>query len=183
MPIKADPELRNERFGVLALAYIDSLYRFALYMTEDESDAQLLVQNTYLEAYRMFDKLQEDSDCKAWLLSILNGKLMNTVHRDGIYLEVIPPLGTTEPLTDSAHGDMSVGYPLDNDVAAAIRQLPIGYRAAVLLADMEGFSYKEIAGIVGRSIETVMSRVCRGRRMLDNRLRNWDAQEIAEAAG
>jgi RNA polymerase sigma-70 factor (ECF subfamily) len=165
----------TNKFQVVAHAHIDSVYRFALYMAGDESDAQNLVQNTYLKAYKSFDRFEEGTNCKAWLLAILNNTFMNTIHRDRIHLQAVHPPEIeecgSEPADNADPQNEIPTAPLHNDVAAAISELPIRYRAVVLLADMEGLSYKEIANIVGCPARTVMSRLCEGRKLLRRKLR------------
>jgi RNA polymerase sigma-70 factor (ECF subfamily) len=173
MSIKTKTESQADGFEAATLIYMDSIYRFALYMAGNEIDAQNLVQNTYLKAYKSFGELEEGNDSKAWLFSILNA-----ICCDRRYPQAIAPSDAGKRSSDSDHANFS-----DSSIADAVRELPIKYRSAVLLADMEGFSYKEIADILGRSVEIVMSRVRRGRGILRKKLKGNGTQEIGEAAG
>ena len=179
MLIDTEIEAKTEKFEA-ALEHLNSLYRFALYMAENESDAQDLVQDTYLRAYRFFDKFEEGTNCKAWLLTILRNTFINTL-RSGkkyphmVHLSKMEEYGM-ELSADADPEDIIFGDMFDDDVTAAMDSLPIGYRAAVLLADMEGLSYKEIADIVGCPIGTVMSRLFRGRKLLRRKLQNYATQ-------
>ena len=172
-----EEESKNERFETVALEHMDSLYRFALCMAENESDARDLVQDTYLRAYRFFDKFQEGTNCKAWLITILKNTFINTIRRDKrhphmVHLSEMEERGMDLSVEHDPE-DWVFGELFDDDLSAAIDSLPGIYRTVVLLADVEGLSYKEISGIVGCPIGTVMSRLCRGRRLLKRRLRSY----------
>jgi RNA polymerase sigma-70 factor (ECF subfamily) len=173
-------ESKSEIFEATALIHMDSLYRFALHMSGNESDAEDLVQDTYLKAYKFFDRFRAGTNCKAWLLTILRNTFINTVRRDRghphmIHLPEMEERGM-EALADSDTEDEIFGDLLDDDVTGAINALPDEYRAAVLLADMEGLPYKEIADIMDCPIGTVMSRLYRGRRLLRKKLYDYAAR-------
>jgi RNA polymerase sigma-70 factor (ECF subfamily) len=175
-----EAELKNERFEAVALEHMGSLYRYALCMAQNENDAHDLVQDTYLRAYRFFDKFEEGTNCKAWLITILKNTFINNIRRDKrhpkmVYLSGMEERGMDLPSEDDPE-DWIFGELFDDDVSAAIESLPAVYRTVVLLADVRGFSYKEISYIVGCPIGTVMSRLCRGRRLLRRRLRDYADQ-------
>ena len=171
---------KTERFEEIAIVHMNLIYRCALQMTKNESDAKDLVQETYLKAYRFFDKFRTDTNCEAWLFTILRNTFINTILSKRKRPQMIPLSEVDE------HGIELLGYgdPESNifgslfhdDVAAAMDSLPIEYRTAVLLADIEGFSYREIADRVGCPIGTVMSRLSRGRRLLKKRLQDYAAR-------
>ena len=186
--ISAEPKPKAEGFEEIALAHMDSIYKFALRMSRNESDAEDLVQETYLKAYRFFDKFEAGTNCKAWLLTILrntfiNGIRYNRRHRQMINLSEIEERGI-EPMADADPEDEIFGNLLDDDVSAAMNTLPDGYRTAVLLADMKGMSYQEVADKMDCPLGTVMSRLHRGRRLLREKLRDYVTQHgyIAGAA-
>jgi RNA polymerase sigma-70 factor (ECF subfamily) len=175
-----DPALR-ERFEREVLPLLPNLYSAALRMTRNPADAEDLVQETYLRAYRGFSGFEEGTNLRAWMYRILTNTFINsyrkkqrepvTVQEDDIdewYL--FDKLGESgvEP---SAEAEVIRSMP-DEDVQKALEALPEGFRLAVLLADVEGFSYKEIAQILGIPIGTVMSRLHRGRRALEKAL--WE---------
>lgn len=170
----AEPELKDSKFESLALSHIDSLYRFAMHMAGNEADAQDLVQDTYLKAYRFFDKFEEGTNCKAWLFRIMKNTFINTMRRDKKHSQMISLSDIQErgmePSVDGDPEDNVFGDLFGDDVSAAIESMPDVYRDVVLMADVEELSYKEISEIIGCPIGTVMSRLCRGRKWLRKRL-------------
>ncbi len=175
-----DPELK-ERFEREVLPLLPNLYSAALRMTRNPSDAEDLVQETYLRAYRGFAGFEEGTNLRAWIYRILTNTFINsyrkkqrepvTVSEDDLedwYLYDRLGASGVEP---SAEAEVIQRMP-DEDVQRALEALPEGFRLAVLLADIEGFSYKEIAEILDIPIGTVMSRLHRGRRALEKAL--WE---------
>jgi RNA polymerase sigma-70 factor (ECF subfamily) len=180
MLINDKPISETERFAGEALEHIDIIYRHALHMIKNESDAKDLVQETYLRAYRFFDKFREGTNCRAWLLAILKNSFLNTIRRERKYLQTIHLLETDEyEIEFPDHDDLEdtiFGSLLNDDVTIAMNSLPAKYRIIVLLADIEGFSYKEIADKINCPLGTVMSRLNRGRNLLRNRLKAYALQ-------
>ena len=182
---------RTELFEQEALKHLDALYRTALRMTRNPQDAEDLVQETYLRAYRFFDQFQPGTNLRAWLFKILTNSYINTYRK-----AAAEPKNTSLEDTEefSLYHQMarelqtgSLGWDVEAqvldrfaeaDIREAIENLPEAFRMTVLLADVEGFSYKDIAEITGVSKGTVMSRLFRGRRLLQKAL--W---ERARAAG
>jgi RNA polymerase sigma-70 factor (ECF subfamily) len=174
-------------FAELAMPYMSALYAAALRMTRNPSDAEDLVQETYLRAYRGFEGFQEGTNLKAWLYRILTNTFINT-HRakkrrpeqtelddvEDFYL--YRRLGGLEAAdaNRSTESEVLESIP-DDEVKAALESIPEQFRMAVILADVEGFSYKEIADILDVPIGTVMSRIHRGRRALQKEL--WEYAE------
>jgi len=175
-----DPALK-ERFERQVLPLLPNLYSAALRMTRNPADAEDLVQETYLRAYRGFSGFEEGTNLRAWMYRILTNTFINsyrkkqrepvTVQEDDLdewYLYDKLGENGVEP---SAEAEVIRSMP-DEDVQRALEALPEGFRLAVLLADVEGFSYKAIAEILGIPIGTVMSRLHRGRRALEKAL--WE---------
>ncbi|HJX07328.1 MAG TPA: sigma-70 family RNA polymerase sigma factor [Actinomycetota bacterium] len=176
-----DPALR-ERFERDVLPLLPSLYGAAMRMTRNRSDAEDLVQETYLRAYRGFGGFQEGTNLKAWLYRILTNSYINTYRKKQREPQIVDgPEDVDEwylydrlggrSVEDSAETTVLDTIP-DQAVKDAVESLPERFRLPVLLADVEGFSYKEIAEIMETPIGTVMSRLHRGRKALEKAL--WD---------
>ena len=171
-------------FAELAMPFMSGLYAAALRMTRNPSDAEDLVQETYLRAYRGFGGFQEGTNLKAWLYKILTNTYINIYRAkkrrpDEQALDELEDfslyrrLGGLEAVDADRSPEAEVLDAIPEDsVRQAIEDLPEQFRMAVLLADVEGFSYKEIAEITDVPIGTVMSRLHRGRKQLQKRLWN-----------
>ncbi len=165
-----------------AMEYMPQLYTAALRMTRNPADAEDLVQETYLKAYRGFNSFQEGTNLKAWLYRILTNTFINTYRakkrrpeetdiEDVEDLYLYPRLGGLAGATAGQSAEETVlEHFTDDDVKAAIESLPESFRMVVLMADVEGFSYKEIAEILDIPVGTVMSRLHRGRKALQKAL-------------
>ena len=144
-------------------------------MLGDCSKAEDVVQETYLQAWKSFDHFEPGTNCRAWLFKIM----INTIHhhrRQWFNLRLVKD--SDEILQQSAAPPVVPERLSDNAVLQALDRLPLDYRAVVLLADVEEFSYKEVAGILKVPIGTVMSRLSRGRRLLREQL-----DEVARSFG
>jgi RNA polymerase sigma-70 factor (ECF subfamily) len=186
------------KFADLAMMHMGSLYTAALRMTRNPADAEDLVQETYLKAYRAFATFQEGTNLKAWLYKILTNTFINSYRSkkrrpeqteldDVEDLYLYRRLGGLEAAVAGRSAEEEVmDHFTEGDVKAAVESLPEQFRLAVLLADVEGFSYKEIAEILDIPIGTVMSRLHRGRKALQRALLDFGMQRglvapIAEA--
>jgi len=179
----------KEQFVDLAMGYMGSLYGAALRMTRNPSDAEDLVQETYLKAYRAFDSFQEGTNLKSWLYKILTNTFINSYRarrrrpmetelEDVEDLYLYRRLGGFETAAAGrSPEDLVLERFTDTEVKAAVESLPEAFRLAVLLADVEGFSYREIAEILGIPIGTVMSRLHRGRRALEKALHTFAEEQ------
>ena len=164
------------------MEHTSSLYSGALRMTRNPADAEDLVQETYLKAYRGFNTFQEGTNLKAWLYRILTNTYINTYRAkkrrpDETDLEEVEDLylyrrlgGLEAARTGRSAEDELMDTFSEHEVKAAIEALPENFRMAVLLADVEGFAYKEIAEILDIPIGTVMSRLHRGRKAMQKAL-------------
>ncbi len=153
----------KNQFDKIALSYFNALYGFALSITSGAADAEDLVQETYLRAYRKFDQFEFGSSCKAWLFRIMRNIAIDQIRKKDPLLAT----GNETCSDDFACIDVKAGHlPCAIDIKRAFNGLPAKYRIVVLLKDIEGFSYKEIADILNFPIGTVMSRLYRGREAL-----------------
>ncbi len=165
-----------------AMQYAHPLYSAALRMTRNRADAEDLVQEAFLKAYRGYGGFQEGTNLRAWLYRILTNTFINRyrqqqrrpdeVDLDGVEdLYLYKRVATAETNRAARSAEDEVFEALEgSDVRQAIDKLPLKYRMPVLMADLEGFSYKEIAGMLEIPIGTVMSRLHRGRRALQKLL-------------
>jgi len=175
-----DLHQRGWDFEAAAMPYLDPLYNAAYRMARNPQDAEDLVQETYLKAYKYYDKFEEGTNLKAWLFKILKNTFINSYRKK----QQAPPKADFADIEESFEtivrddSGQQARTPeeellekvLDEDVQHAIEELPHDYRMVVLLADLEGFSYKEIADILEIPVGTVMSRLYRGRRLLEEAL-------------
>jgi RNA polymerase sigma-70 factor (ECF subfamily) len=177
----------RSRFSELAMEYMPALYTAALRMTRNAADAEDLVQETFLKAYRSFDRFEEGTNLKAWLYRILTNTFINSYRAakrrpEKADVEDVEDLYLYRRLANLRAGELGrsaeeevLEHITDEEVKQAIESLPEAFRMAVLLADVEGFSYKEIAEITDVPIGTVMSRIHRGRRALQKALTDYAA--------
>jgi len=170
----SEVSVKTDTFETAALAHMDSIYRLALYMAGNEGDAQDLVRNTYLKAYKSFSRFEAETICKAWLLGILKNTFVGSAcdHSGNRRVILLPARKNNIARLPGNTNDEVPRYTFGDEVIAAMNELPVQYRAVVLLADVEGLPYKEIASVIGCSKETVMSGLCKGRRLLGRRLKD-----------
>ena len=169
-------------FETMAMPFMDQLYSHALRLTKNSSDAEDLVQETYLEGYRAFSSFKEGTNLRAWLFRILTNSFINNYRKkqrgfeeedfdevDDLYLH--RRLGSIQNSTlGMSAEDMLFERLTEDEIKDAVENLPTQYREVVLLADVQGFSYKEIAEILEVPDGTVMSRLHRGRAKLQKDL-------------
>lgn len=176
--LRKDPE--REAFENEALQHIDSLYSAALRLTRSESDAEDLVQDTYVKAYRFYDHFEAGTNLKAWLLRIQTNTFINRYRRRVREREVLEG-SHSAPVGDgvmSRSAMRALSQPiaaaerplLAQEIQRALDQLPEEHRLMILLADVEELSYREIADVVGCPIGTVMSRLHRARKSIQRHL-------------
>lgn len=176
----------RDEFATLTLGHLDPLYAAALRLTKNERDAEDLVQDTFLRAYRFFDKFERGTNIKAWLFKILTNTFINRYRRKVKERSVVEDERETvserfmsRDVTESAANPEQYFFDrlLSDDVLRAIDALPLDFRMVVILADLQEFSYKEIAEILDCPVGTVMSRLYRGRKLLQKYLLSYAVEQ------
>ncbi|PYM17216.1 MAG: hypothetical protein DMD81_09915 [Candidatus Rokuibacteriota bacterium] len=162
----------TEEFERVALVHLDALYRVALGLTRNRADAEDIVQDAFLRAFRSFHRFNPGTNCRAWLFTILRNVFLNRIRSQG--REVLEgetgDLDQAEPAAAAHIGgnpeEQFLQAMLHGDVDRTLAMLPLAFREAVILVDIEGLTYREVADVVGCPIGTVMSRLARGRALL-----------------
>jgi RNA polymerase sigma-70 factor, ECF subfamily len=178
---------RRKEFEDIAMEHIDSLYSMAIRLVFNKEEAEDLVQETYLKAYRFFNTFQKGTNIKAWLFKILRNTFINKYRKavnlpSEIFYEDVESVNSnlsykqesdSGELTDTLESKYNeLGNLMEDDVKRAIDSLPIEYKEAILLSDVEELSYSDIAEITNVPIGTVKSRLNRGRKLLQKSL--WE---------
>ncbi len=192
---KGEVGKRPEAFEEDALSFLDALYRTALRMTKNPDDAEDLVQETYIRAFRFRHQFKVGTNLKAWLFRILTNTFINLYRRKAARPQTVNVDGLDEYVLYNRMAELRTGSAspnperevldkiMDSEVRQALDDLPEHFRTAVVLADIEGFSYKEIAKILNIPIGTVMSRLHRGRRFLQRHLYEYAKERGIAGAG
>jgi RNA polymerase sigma-70 factor (ECF subfamily) len=173
--------LNYKEFEEEAIVHSKAVYNFALSMTGNPEDANDLVQETYLKAFRYFDKFTKGSNCKAWLFMILKNTFINEYRKKKKepykvnYDEIEDFYDTIKSSSaKSLHtNDNMYENSFDDDIYRAMSELPENFRNVVMLCDLEGYSYEEIAEHVNCPVGTVRSRLHRARKLLHDKLYNY----------
>lgn len=164
------------------MPHIDSMYNFAYRLTNDEDDANDLVQDTYLKAFRFINSFQRGTNAKAWLFRILKNSFINDYRRKSKepskvdYQDVETTYNSSEDAEVSGTVDLrteTVQDMIGDEVANALNSLPVDFRTVIILCDIEGFTYEEMAKILDIPIGTVRSRLHRARNLLKDKLRTY----------
>jgi RNA polymerase sigma-70 factor (ECF subfamily) len=168
---------QDERFEREALPWLDDVYRFALSLTRDEADAEDIVQDTFLRAYKSWHTYAPDSDCRRWLFTICRNAFLRAREKERATVELFDSevdLMAASTLffeaMRSGHEDLHARVDLGPALAHALSQLPEPFRSTVLIVDVEDQPYEAAAEIMGVPIGTVRSRLFRGRRILQEQL-------------
>jgi RNA polymerase sigma-70 factor (ECF subfamily) len=175
-----DSTSKDEQFARDALPFMDDVYRFALSLTRDPVDAQDIVQETYLRAYRSWHTFQPDSDCRRWLFTICRNAFLRSresrrfeVEVDDADAEAIAAARQHQAMIDEGTDRLLASVDLGPALDRAVADLDEPFRSTVLLVDVEDQSYEAAAEILGVPIGTVRSRLFRARRQLQAQLRRF----------
>ncbi len=175
----------TEKYGVFNtefMPHVDSMYNFAYRLTNDEDDANDLVQDTYLKAFRFINSFQKGTNAKAWLFRILKNSFINDYRKKSKepakvdYQEVETIYNSADEPTYDGTVDLrteTVQDMIGDEVAHALNGLPVDFRTVIILCDIEGFTYEEMAKILDIPIGTVRSRLHRARNLLKDKLRSY----------
>ncbi|MCA1802831.1 MAG: sigma-70 family RNA polymerase sigma factor [Rhodothermaceae bacterium] len=175
MPELTSEEIKKQQdFEDEMLPHLDAIYNFALRLTTDPNDAEDLVQDTIVKAFRFFNSYEKGTNAKAWLFRILKNSYINNYRKKSKqphqvdYDEISTFYETirSEQSNTTDMEDIMYGQLLDDDVTRALERIPEDFRTVVLLCDVEGFTYEEIANMLDVPIGTIRSRLHRGRNLL-----------------
>lgn len=164
------------------MPHINSMYNFAFRLTMDEDDANDLVQDTYLKAFRFINSFQKGTNAKAWLFRILKNSFINDYRKKSKepakvdYQEVETFYNSEDAEADNITPDLrseSLSEMIGDEVANALNSLAVDFRTVIILCDIEGFTYEEMAKILDIPIGTVRSRLHRARNLLKDKLRSY----------
>ncbi|MCF8217220.1 MAG: sigma-70 family RNA polymerase sigma factor [Chlorobium sp.] len=172
---------KQQEFQEEAVAHINSLYNYALHLTINPDDAEDLVQETYLKAYKFFNSFERGTNCKAWLFKILKNNYINRFRKNSrepgkVDYDLIKDFyhSIKDVRSDTSEADSDYFHSLmHEEVYQALQSLPEEFREVIQLCDIEGFTYEEIANMVESPIGTVRSRLYRGRKLLRGQLENY----------
>lgn len=164
-----------DHFELEAMPRLDDVYRVALWLSRDVNEAEDLTQETFIQAFKSFHRYEKGTNCKAWLMKILH-------HTNAKRLKKLSRLRIVEDPEEQIASTIAFEPPVpqnitDEDILAALENLPEQFRYVVVMADVEDFAYKEVAEILGIPIGTVMSRLHRGRKLLRAELASHEAAE------
>jgi RNA polymerase sigma factor (sigma-70 family) len=177
-------EQKYQVFNKEFMPHIDSMYNFAFRLTMDEDDANDLVQDTYLKAFRFISSFEQGTNAKAWLFRILKNSFINDYRKKSKepakvdYQDVETTYNSDEASETEHTTDLrfeTVQDMIGDEVASALNSLPVDFRTVIILCDIEGFTYEEMAKILDIPIGTVRSRLHRARNLLKDKLKEYAA--------
>jgi RNA polymerase sigma-70 factor (ECF subfamily) len=166
---------RRESFQREALVHLDALYRVALRLTGNPADADDLVQETMLKAYRAWEQFESGTNAKGWLLTIMRHAFINEYRKrrrrpETVDIDAIEPFAVFEDVQEQDPQGAFFDRIVDDEVLRAIDALPDEFRETLVLSDVEGMSYQETAKVLAVPVGTVKSRLFRARRLLQAKL-------------
>lgn len=179
--LTTDEKQKQKAFNEEMLPHLDALYNFALRLTYDATDAEDLVQESLVKAYRFFHSYEKGTNARAWLFRILRNSFINNYRKQSrqpqqidydevssFYETIRSEQSDTTDLEDKMYRDM-----MDDEVSQALARLPEDFRTVVMLCDVEDFTYEEIANMLDVPIGTIRSRLHRGRNLLRNQIMRY----------
>lgn len=179
-----DQQAHDQRFRDEALLHLPSVSRFALSLARQEADAEDLVQETYLRAYRAWDQFQPGTSCRAWLFTICRNAYLRSREREqrmvvveDVELETLAQAGPSAPASLGDNADVFAEPSLGPVIEQALSALPEQFRTAVLLVDIEDQSYESAAAVLNVPVNTLRSRLFRGRRRLRETLADYAREQ------
>lgn len=172
---------KEEVFEQEFLPHIDSMYNFAYRLTFEEDDAKDLVQDTYLKAFRFIDSFERGTNAKAWLFRILKNSFINDFRKKSkqpskVDYNEVESYYNSEDVDETITTDLrveTVQHMIGDEVTNALNALDVDFRTVIILCDLEGFTYEEMAKILGIPIGTVRSRLHRARNLLKDKLKRY----------
>jgi RNA polymerase sigma-70 factor (ECF subfamily) len=174
-------KVESEEFEAVALPHLNDLYRTAVHLVRDATEAHDIVQEAYLQAWKAFHRFEPGTNCRAWLFKILINEVRH--YRRRWFNNRTVPAGE-QALEETVAFEPPISEHIkDEDILAALNDVPEMFREIVLLADVQEFSYREIAEMTGIPVGTVMSRLSRGRKQLRQKLSSRGGQLRHEAKG
>jgi RNA polymerase sigma factor (sigma-70 family) len=173
--------LKDEQFEKEFMPYVDALYNFGFRLTLDEDDANDLVQETYMKAYRFFESYEPGTNAKAWLFRILKNSFINDFRKKSkepakVDYQEVETYYNSDDIDEKITTDLrteTLQDMLGDEVANALNSLAVDFRTVIVLCDLEGFTYEEMAKILNIPIGTVRSRLHRARNLLKEKLREY----------
>lgn len=172
---------KNSIFDLEFMPHIDSMYNFAFRLTFDEDDAKDLVQDTYLKAFRFINSFEQGTNAKAWLFRILKNSFINDYRKKSkqpakVDYQEVETYYNSDDVDYSITSDLRVDAVKDmlgDEISNALNSLAVDFRTVIILCDLEGFTYEEMAKILDIPIGTVRSRLHRARNLLKEKLRSY----------
>ncbi|GAB2606237.1 sigma-70 family RNA polymerase sigma factor [Belliella aquatica] len=182
---KYSDQEKNRIFDGEFMPHIDSMYNFGYRLTFDEDDAKDLVQDTYLKAYRFINSFEQGTNAKAWLFRILKNSFINDYRKKSkqpakVDYQEVETYYNSDDVDYGITSDLrvdSVKDMLGDEISNALNSLAVDFRTVIILCDLEGFTYEEMAKILDIPIGTVRSRLHRARNLLKDKLRSY-AQDM-----
>lgn len=177
-------EQKEEVFGQEFLPHVDSMYNFAYRLTFEEDDAKDLVQETYLKAFRFIDSFERGTNAKAWLFRILKNSFINDFRKKSkqpskVDYNEVESYYNSDNVDEAITTDLrveTVQHMIGDEITNALNALDVDFRTVIILCDLEGFTYEEMAKILDIPIGTVRSRLHRARNLLKDKLKRYAAK-------